>query len=118
MQLCTIVAELDDADLEQEEATDLVSFDSLGPTRRGRKQERRVSGFYREIKSLQNIGQNAQVMEQVFSRMTQKDMMMAACASPMWMIVACRVFRRSLGSKPFLRLWKSEVEFELTINPK
>ncbi|CAL8079707.1 unnamed protein product [Orchesella dallaii] len=63
-------------DYYNDEEADTVGDASL-QLRRGRKQGRRVSGVFREIKSLTNIGQNALVMTLVLSYMNMKNVMEA-----------------------------------------
>jgi len=101
-----------DEDLEAEETGDAFDFDGLPTSRRGRKVGRRVSGVYREIRSLQNIGQNADVLKLVFSRMPTEEMLVAGCISPLWLTVAYHVLREQLGNSAFVRFWRSELPKE------
>ncbi|CAL8104464.1 unnamed protein product [Orchesella dallaii] len=92
-----------DEDYNDEEA-DTVDDASL-QLRRGRKQGRRVSGVFREIKSLTSIGQNALVMTLVLSYMNMKNVMEAGAVCSMWYIIACRILRKQLGNSSFIRFW-------------
>lgn len=106
-----IVVEPDEDELREEDE-DQVYFDTetRAPARRGRKECRRISGVYREIRSLRNIGGNVEVMGLVFQYMKLPDVLRVACTSQMWNTLASRRFRMHLGNNAsFVRLWHSDV---------
>jgi len=75
-----------------------------------RKQGRRVSGVFREIRSLAMIGNHAETLRSVFSRMSTGELMEIACVSSMWCTTAYKVIRERMNaSDPFSRLWYSYV---------